>query len=378
MGLGDNLDIGMLSNNQDGTEDIVLESLSKDLDKFVPEGKKDEVKNEPVVETVQPGDKDNQGTASEGKKSPESVASEEGKGGAPTADSSSPTGNDKLPGIISSLATHFHEKGVLPSLNLEEKKINSIEDLQEAINAEIKNGLEENVRMYKEAMEKGVPQDAYTDYERQKQILESIEPGRLENNNEAELRFGIIAQDFINRGYSQDEARKFAKRSVDLGEDVADSKNALGRLKEHNEKSYNEYIEKAAKEEQDSIDKVKSFVNNSEEFMKGVKLTKAVKDGLIKQMTTPVERDENGKLVSAYGKALKEDPLKVRTMTEYLFFITDGFKDFSKMTNVIESKTGRDIEEMLRNSGEGFLSQGGKAPVNDQSKFTLGDYEIDV
>lgn len=366
MDFGEDLNIGMLSDSDNANEDFVLDE--KDLEA-----------GEPVLdkkETVDPSvDLNISNNTSDGDSLQESVAGKEGKG-TPDAKTSSPSA-DNLSAIYSSVATHLHETGVLPSLNTDESNIKSAEDLQVAIQAEITNGLDTTVQQYKEAMQRGEPEDAYVSYTKQQEQLDSISDDMLDANEGAELRYKINAQDFLNRGFEVEEAKKFAQRSADLGEDANDAKSALERIKEHNKKSYDGKLAAKASSEEDAKTNIKDFVNNTDEIIKGVKLNALAKENLVKQMTTAVGRDAKGDPVTAYGDAITKDPVKTKAVTEYLFMVTKGFTDFSKINNLIASKTTSKIDDVLRNTGSSFL--GGKISGDDQSSFSIGDdFELDA
>lgn len=359
MNIGEDLSLDMLGGSQDAG---LGNDLSLDLDGALSGAppSKDKEKDDINID-----DK-----TSEKPTASESVASEEGKEKTPVATTSSPP-SDKLPGILSSLASHFHETGVLPSLNVEENTIDSVDKLQEAIQAEITNGIDANVKAYRAAMEQGVQQDTYVTYQRMKAQLDGYTDEVINKDENATLRFNIIAQDFLNRKFSKEDASKFAQRSVDLGEDMADAKAALVRLKAFNEDSYQADVQAAAAKEQADIDEVTKFINTMDEVIKGVKIPRGVKDNLIKQMTTAVDRDANGNPLSTYGKALQDNPTQTRTITEYLFLVTKGFTDFSKLTGAIATSATKNIDEVLRGAGTDFL-QNGTAPKQNEN-FTLGD-----
>lgn len=370
MGLEGDLNLGMLSEN-DNQEDFSLEeiSLSQDLD------------NQIVNEALKPKEI-NQDLISEDDKNitPESVA-EEDKSKAPEVSKPSPGSDDKLSQIYSSLATTFHEAGVLPSLNLEEKKITSIEQFKEAIQTEIDNAKSESQREYDAAMKGGEPKNDYINYVKQKEMLNGITEDVISSESNSKTRFNIIAQNFINKNFSEEDAIKYARRSQDLGEDIEDSKKALEELKAFNESHYQSKVSSKKQKETENVNKVKDFVNNSNEFIKGVSLTQATKDNLIKQMTTSVGRDEKGEPITEYGKSLIDDPVKTKTVTEYMFMITKGFTDFSKINSLIASKATKDIDDVLRNNA-GFLTEDGKVNFNNidnESTFSINDeFKLDV
>lgn len=363
MNQGEDLTLGMLSEDNYENEDFVLD-------------------NSDVIEEQEPDienkDKDKD-IISEENKTPESVADKDKE--TPVEAKPSPGSDNKMSQIYSSLAAHLNETGVLPSLNLEENKINSVEDLQNAIKSEIDNSISERQRAYEKAVESGEPVDEYVKHTNQMAFLDKITDESLESTDSAELRFNLIGQDFLNKGFSKEDAIKYAKRSQDLGEDIEDAKSALERIKEFNINSYKKSVEEKQKLEKQNVDKIKDFVNNTDEIIKGIKLTPTTKEELLKQMTTAVGRDEKGNPLTKYGEALTKDPVKTKAITEYMFLLTKGFTDFSKINNIIGSKATKNIDEVLRNTGGDFINSG-KVNFNnndEQSSFLLDDeFNIDI
>ena len=366
MDFGEDLTIGMLSDSESGTDDFVLDGTEID-------GEQPYIKKE----IDEPKDGSDSVNSSEGDDLLESVAGKEGEG-TPDAKTSSPSvDNDKLSAIYSSVATHLHETGVLPSLNTDENDVTTSEALSTAIQAEINNGLEETVRQYKDAMQRGEPEDAYTKYSKQQDQLASINDDMLEAQEGADLRFKINAQDFLNRGFDVEEAKKFAQRSADLGEDANDAKKALERIKDHNKAAYDTSVTDKNSKEEAATKSIKDFINNTDEIIKGIKINPLAKENLVKQMTTAVGRDDKGQPITAYGDALTKEPVKTKAVTEYLFMVTKGFTDFSKINNLISSKTTSKIDDVLRNTGSNFL--GGKIAGDNQSTFSIDDeFDLDI
>lgn len=375
MSFGEDLSLGMLEDNVSIGDDFIIssemEGLSQDLDEMIEpqKGTKGEQQIEGLKETTSENIKEVTGEED----IPESVASEEGnKKETPDATTSSPKVDDNTSKLYSSLAAQLHETGVLPSLE-DSSKITSWEQLQEAVKKEIDNGRSENERAYMEAINRGEPADVYLKYKKADDDLNSISEEQLNDPESSQLRFNILAQDFLNKGFDREEAIKHAQRSVDLGEDIADAKMALGRLIEFNRQQYQNTVEQIKKQQEESVNKVKQFIDSTDEIVKGVKLTPSAKEQLFNQMTKSVGLGKNGKPVTAYGKALNEDTLRVRTITEYLFMATKGFTDFSKLTNVIESKAISNFDNILKSSGSGFLENGRPNLTDDESSFLIGD-----
>lgn len=392
---GINLSLSSLAENQDPQSlDLVLNegsSLGQDLDEDIIVGADPAAAEEEQEEETSTGDfhqayKPQQNNTNEPIQA-ESVVGEEDKNKTSEENTtqvnvgnSSP--DSKMSQIYSSLATHFRDSGVLSSLNLEETPINSIEDLQAALEKEISSKLTDKQKEYEELRTKGVPTEKYLQYQAQLDNLETITPEAIASDDDkaVKLRFNIIAQNFLNRGFEQEEAMKYARTSVDLGEDKQDAAKALQDIKTHIKTKFDTEIANLAAEEQKVNTNIKEFIDNKSELVKGIKITAPTKEKLFKQMTTATSRDENGNPLSEYGRALKEDPVKMQVLTEYLFMVTKGFSDFSKFTNTIESKKTREIDEILKNNGSALL-QGGAVNLNNSdanSSFLSDDFKLDI
>lgn len=294
--------------------------------------------------------------------------------------SSSPADDSKLSELYSSLATDFKESGVLPNLD-EEIKITSAEELRQAIADEIKRSSGELQSKYKEAMEGGVPKDSFVEYQNMKNQLDAITDEVLsaEDDRAINLRFNIIAQDFINKGHSKEEASKFAKRSVDLGEDLADAKSSLEKLKTFNEAKFEKSKEEAANRVEKEQSDIKKFIESQEEIFKGIKLTKNVRDKLYEQITKTVGSNDNQPL-NEYAKAYQEDPVKFQVIQNYLFMMTKGFTDFSKLSSAATKQVSKKIDDVLKSTGSAFFQGGSSQPIKDtETSFNIGDgFDIDA
>lgn len=302
--------------------------------------------------------------------------------GTPEGTSTSPDDNEQLSKLYSSLATHLHDKGVLPNLNLEDAKIDSIESLEEAIKAEVEKNAGELQSKFKEAMESGMSKDSFVVYQKTKEQLDAITEDVLqaEDDRAVNLRFNIIAQDFLNKGFSKEEASRQTRRIVELGEDVEEAKSALGRLKDSNEKSFEESKLETEKRIQQEQADIKKFIDNTDELFKGIKLTKNVKDKLYDQMVNVVDSNEDDKPLNEYGKAYKEDPVKFQVMQNYFYMLTKGFTDFSKINQAATTRVSKEIDDVLKTTGSSFFQNGQvlEQPDNNTT-FSIGDgFDIDV
>ena len=257
---------------------------------------------------------------------------------------------------ISTLASALLEEGVLRSLSEDDiKEIKSAKDLIDALAKDKEESeysdLTEEQKTYLKALRLGIPNESLKENFSAQKELESISENDLKDDEE--LRREIIMQDFLNKGYSEDKAKKLTERSFDIGEDKSDALDALESIKIANKQILDKEMKRreqleldAQKEREKSLDKLKGKIDKSEEIISGIKLSSKVKEELYKQMTIPAAKNKDGKPLDAVMASWVEDPdyaLKVH----YLHKITNGFKDFNLLVKKSKSKAIEQLEEQL-------------------------------
>jgi hypothetical protein len=264
------------------------------------------------------------------------------------------------PNLYSSLATVLHEQGLLPSLNLQDKKVENIDDITTAFKAEIESNVKQKLietlgEDGYEAVTNGVPLSELAKAKDNQSALESITDEALQEDPELAKR--VIYQDYINQGISEDRAKKLLKRVIDSGEDalLEDAAESLGSLREFEQRQieikkeqFQKQKELAAKEQEELDKKVKNKIYNSDELLKGLKLNKAIKDKVYTSMTEIVGKNENGVLENRLMRERRENPIEFDTKLYYLYELTNGFKDFSKISNTTRSSAISDLERSMR------------------------------
>lgn len=280
--------------------------------------------------------------------------------------SSSPKPNDTEQ-LYSNLANQFKTSGVLPGLE-DTASIKSLEDLNAAIQKEVDSRLTATQRTIKEASEAGLDATAVSKQLNVVEKLKGVSDEYIESDANLEFRKGVIAQDFLSRGYNKERAEVLAQRSIDSGSDIEDAKLALASIIGIEEKKIADAIQAAKDEEKNSINDIKSHLEKTEEIVPGIKLNKEQRDELYKQMTTDLGNKEN-----AFIKAQKQDPIGSRIKLEAIFFVTKGLTDFSVFGNAKETDISKNIETLLR--GADFTENGriNTDVPDDDGTFTLAD-----
>lgn len=288
---------------------------------------------------------------------PEEVTSEDDQEGVESNDS--PDGEPIE--LYSSFASVLSESGLLPSIDLEKTEIKSVDDLSNAFKTEIESQVSNYLREKigddgVEALEKGITLAEYQSYNTAINALDTITDDRLESDLELAKR--IIHQDYTNQGLSEDKSNRFLRRIIDSGEDaiIEESKDALRSLKEFETRQLDKVAE-ARKEQanqsrlnQEKLDNdLKSAVFQSDEYIKGMgKVPKTLKDKVYSSITKVVGTSPNGIAENTLMKHRREDPIDFDVKLYYLYELTKGFTDFSKLVSRSESVATRNLESSLR------------------------------
>ena len=343
------------------SEDNNEDNKNKEIDSKDKETKED---NKDVNNLGENNDSDNKESSSE------SVAKEDGESReGESSDKSSPN-------LFKSVATLLNEEGVFPSLD-ETKEINTAEDFVKVFNSEIETKVKDTLisklgeKGYK-ALESGLSVEQLSDYNADKKVLESIDEDSIKEN--VELAKQLVYQDYINQGLKQEVASKLLSRLVETGEEslISDAIESLENIKEFNEAQFlekqrieNEKILKEEKDKEILNQKLKDSIYNFESFIEGEKINPSLKDRVFETMTKVVSRDTKGNPENKLMKHRRENSVEFDTKLYYLYEISNGFKDFSKLVSSTKSKTIKDLEKVIRNNS---FSQ-----YNDSSP----DYQID-
>lgn len=270
-------------------------------------------------------------------------------------------GNDS-PNLFSSVATVLQEQGLLPSLDIAENKIESVEDLANAMKAEAEELAKSTIieKLGEEGYEyinKGVSVDEYNAYKVTADTLNTITEDSL--SEDLELSKKVIYQDYINSGISETKATKLIDRLSELGDDsiLEDAKESLVNVKNFNKAeldskaadiaAQNALIEK----QQEEVEKqLKKSVYDTKELIKGQSINKVFQDKVYNSMTKIVGKSPNGNPENALMKQRREDPVDFDTKLYYVYELTKGFKDFSKFTASAKSSAIQDMERALQNN----------------------------
>lgn len=265
--------------------------------------------------------------------------------------------NGTQPDPYSSFAKVLNEVGVLPSLDLSKQKIESAEDLIEAVKQEIEvakyANLNDKQKAYLKALENGIPEQEFNQAQSGISMLENITAEEITSNDE--LRKQLISADYQAKGIPQDKALKLAERSIAIGEDESDALEALESLKTLQKQELEKTIaakkaERLARQESEKAQllKFKQTIMDAKEIIPGVKINNKVAEKVFEQAVTPVHQTQDGKMVNAVVKAKLENPIDFEMKLNYLFYVTKGFTDFSKIATSQKTRATQELDDLVK------------------------------
>lgn len=331
-------------------------------------GEKDDEPAEDFGEDDEPfGDEDDDQEDDEDPDNPESVG---GKKHTKDGKKVVTEGDDATsPNVFSSFAEALLGDNIFQFLD--EETIKSVKDsdsFAEAMNKEIEARLDDVQKRVNDALNAGVGVDEIRQYENIITRLESLTDEQLtaETPEGAKLRQNILYQDCLNRGYTEDKAKKIVQRAVKDGTDLEDAKDAL----ESNIQFFKDKYDGLIQEKKDAAEQErKKTRKEAEEFRKAVlekekvfgdiEVDKATRQKAYAAMTKIVGKNEDGEPVTAVQKFADENPVEFRTILGIVWALTNEFKSLGNVVQKDVNKKVRSnlkaIEDRIKGSG----SQGG-------------------
>ena len=298
----------------------------------------------------------------------ESVGSEENsEGNRETPDSKNDTGAPNK-NLFSSIAKALRDEGVFPDLSDDTcDNIKDAEAFRKLFDEQVSNSLSERQKRIDAALNGGADTEEIRNYNNDLYINEFLNAKETQDRLESEsedgetLRKQVMYQDYINRGFSEERAKKLVLKSVEDGTDIEDAKEALNSCKDYYSKrveSYQQEIQSREKskkaEEEKQYNNLKKQIIDTEDFFGGVKVDKSTRQKAYDSITKPVYKDENGNFLTALQKYQKENPLDFMKNVALMYSLTDGFQNVDKLTKK-QVKAGlkkgfAELESVLNNT----------------------------
>lgn len=281
---------------------------------------------------------------------PESVGSEEHKD---NEEDTTSTEDGTSPDFFSSIANAFAEEGIFPDLDEETiKGIKTAQDFRDAIDEQIKAGLDEQQRRVAEALNNDVEPDKIRQYEGLIAYLDTIDDKAISAEGEQgeTLRKKILFQDYINRGFSKERAEKAVNRAIENGTDVEDAKEALESNKTFFKEEYQQMLDdaKKAKDEEKEKDKAKaerikkSILEGNLKFFEDVDVDKKVRQEAYDAISKPIYRDpKTGDTYTAVQKLELDNSEEFLAKLGLIYALTDGLKS---LDGLVKKKVKKEVK----------------------------------
>lgn len=288
---------------------------------------------------------------------PESVGSEEHQEGEDTASEKKQGSSPKTQtNFYSSIAKALKEDGIFADLDDESiEKIKEPEDLAEAVQNQIKAGIDEKTRRVSEALSYGVEEDTIREYENTIAFLNQITEDKLNAEDESGevLRKKLIYQDLLNKGYSQKEALEELNEAFENGTDKRKAKRALESNKDFYVRNYdnliNSYREEEEKERQErkkQAEDLKKSILEDDKVFGELQVDKVTRKKIYDNISKPVYKDEKtGELFTAIQKYEMENKVEFLKNLSLVYTLTDGFKN---LNGLIKGKVNKEVKKGLR------------------------------
>ena len=321
-------------------------------------------------------------------KQPESVGSEEDKGVKEEGGSSTDDGGGTSPeNFYSSIANAVAEDGVFPNLDDDVvRNVKDAESLSKLFDLEVLARLDDVQKRVYEALKNGVEPTDIHKYENTLNYIASIKDIDIAEESEKgeQLRYNLIFQDFLNKGYTREKADKLTRRTIDAGTDVEDAKEALQSNRDYYQDAYNKLLQdaknEAEKEEQarqKQATQLKDSILKDKQLFGDMEISADVRRKVVENISKPVYKDpDTGEYLTAIQKYEMEHRGDFLKYTGLLFTLTNGFKDFESFTKGKvrkEVKKGlSELENALKNTRpSGGMSLVSSAP-NRSDSFLKG------
>lgn len=287
--------------------------------------------------------------AAEGDNSEEVGSDDQGEGGNDSDDEGDSSSN-----FFTTLTGFIHEKGLLPSADLGSIKVESEEDFVNIL----KNEIEIQSKLQSEEYLRNLNLEAIAKANTEVRNLESITEDSLRSN--LQQAKDVIFKDYINQGLSEERATRLLNRLVDLGEDalIEDALTSVDSLKQYEsrriEQEQQEYEQRKSEElrqYEETQELIKKSVFERNDLFKDYKAPQSVRKAVYDTMNNIVGKDPNtGEFENKFMRDRRESPIDFDTRMYYVYTLTDGFKDFSKLTQTGKSVAVKDLERVFKDS----------------------------
>ena len=281
----------------------------------------------------------------------------------------------------SSIAKALFDDGVFQNLEITEEEVANIKTADDFIELYRKDrdaGLDNEQKRISEALNANVQPSVISNYERTLKFLNSITEDQLDAETEEaeELRKNLIAQDYQNRGYSEDRINRELKKSFDSGNDKEDAIEALRSNLEYYTQGYNDIVEDAKKAQKQEIERrkqqaedLKKSIFDEKDMFGKQDVKRNIRQRAFDAISKPFYKDpESGIQYTEIQKYQNDNPIEYMKNMSILFALTDGFKNVEGLfKNEVNKRVKKGFSEL-----ESKLINGTSRNSDGSLKFVTG------
>ena len=357
------------NNNQDDSDDEDETSLNSVLDKL---GKIDHAKKESKSKKDNDNDDDTDDTDD--------------------SDDDDTNSSDKSK-FYKSIAKALKDDGVV---DVDDETLDNIKDsndfVNNIINKKINDGIDDVTKRVYDALTAGVQAPVIKQYENTINILKTIENADIEDEGEdgENVRKKLIFQQYTNRGFNDEKAKKEVEKSFNAGTDIDDAKDALSDNLEFFQNQYNDLIEQSRKDNENrmtqkrqELDTLKKSVMSDSDEWKDFNVNDTLKQKIYDNITRPAYKGQNGETYTEIQKYERENRIGFLKNVSMCYTLTNGFTDFSGLSKAKVrkevSKGMRELESALNSTSR--TSSGALKFItntNDDPESSSKGWDIDV
>jgi hypothetical protein len=269
---------------------------------------------------------------------------------------------------------------------------NSNDFVNNIINKKINDGIDDVTKRVYDALTAGVQVPVIKQYENTINILKTIENADIEDEGEdgENVRKKLIFQQYINRGFSDEKAKKEVEKSFNAGTDIDDAKDALSDNLEFFQNQYNNLIEQSRKDNENrmaqkrqELDALKKSVMSDSDEWKDFNINDTLKQKIYDNITRPAYKGQNGETYTEIQKYERENRIGFLKNVSLCYTLTNGFTDFSGLSKAKVrkevSKGMRELESALNSTSR--TSSGALKFItntNDDPESSSKGWDIDV
>lgn len=361
---------------------------SEDFYEESPENNGEEKDNEETTEEIN-GDELFESSESVGSGNKEIDSEDQQKASSNAEDKSSPNKN-----FYSSTLSALAEDGVFTGLTDDDiTAVIDAESFAQAVEKEVASKLNETQKRINDALNYGVTPDEIKQNEAIINFLENVTEGALSDESEKgeKLRRDLIAQDLMNKGYSEQQITRKLKNIFDSGQDIDEATEALDANKTFFTNKYDELInakkeekENQVKQREKETNDLKKDIMDNKELLGGLSIDKLTRQKIFDNVTKPVHKDKDtGELLTEVQLYQREHRMEFIKNLGIIYTLTDGFKNLDKLiSGEVNKKVRKSLKELehtinstTRHSDGSFNYMSG---VSDDNSYIGTGVRLDV